>query len=346
MKKIVLFALIPIAIVSAAIMFYLESGRYVTTENAYVRAGMIMISSNVSGEVAEVVVEENDTVKSGDVLFVLEQAPFNLAVAGADATLRDARNTISILKAGLARQQTELLSVNEVLTYEEAELQRLRGLEKRDVVSQVSIDSQNHTVRVARNRVQSVQADIQKAFAELGGDPDEDINNYPQVLKAVVTYEKTLLDRQYSTIRAKVDGVVARIELHPGEYIRAGASVFSIVETDNIWIEANLKETQLSDIRIGLKANLIVDAFPDKKIEASVSSMSPASGSEYAILPPQNATGNWVKITQRVPVRLELIEQNNSLQLRSGMSVKVSIDTQKERTLNSLISKLMGKLTS
>jgi membrane fusion protein (multidrug efflux system) len=338
MKALLLYVIVPLSVVVGVVAVYLSGGRYVSTDNAYVRSGMVMVSANVSGEVHRVLVRENQPVQLGDVLFALDPRPFDLAVEGASAELDDARNRVHVLRASLDRQRTELARAQELESYEDQELQRLRTLSQRDAVSQVKLNAQMHLLEIARNGVAAAQSDIAQALAELAGEPTQATDEFPLVRKALVVLNEAELNRTYATVRSRVSGVVARIDLHPGEYVRAGSSVFSIVESGNVWIEANLKETQLTHIVKGQKATLTLDAYPDHPMVAVVSGLSPASGSEYAVLPPQNATGNWVKVTQRVPVRLKIEQSGQMPQLRAGMTATVEIDTRMERTLLSLVS--------
>lgn len=329
---------VPVVLVIIFVVSYLSGGRYISTENAYVRSGLVMVSANVSGEVQHVDVVENQVVKEGDFLFSLDLTPFDLAVESAETALVEARNEIAIRRAALERVQTELEAAQEVEVYEGQELKRLEGLIASNAVSRARLAAQAHALEVARNNRASVEADIHTAEAELGGPPDQPTDTYPKVRSALVTHEQAKLNRKYASVQSRVSGIVARIDLHPGEYVREGAPVFSIVETGRVWIEANLKETQVTNVKVGQSATLIVDAYPGQEIEAIVTGLSPAAGSEYAILPPQNATGNWVKVNQRIPVRLEILGQPEGPVLRSGMTVEVTIDTEVRRGVGDLIA--------
>ena len=343
MKSLLLYVIVPLLVLAIAGWVYLSGGRYITTENAYVRAGIIMVSANVSGEVQQVMVAENEAVIAGDILFTLDPQPFDLAVNGALAELEDAKSQITILRAQLKRRHTQRTTAEEIVTYEIREMHRLDALSKRNAISLAELNAQAHRLAVARNSVAEVDTEIGQALAELAGNPGQPIEDFPVVRQATAALNEALLNRQYATVRARVNGVVARIDLHPGEYVRAGSSIFSMVETGRVWIEANLKETQLTHISTGQTAILYLDSYPDIAINATVSSISPASGSEYAVLPPQNATGNWVKVTQRIPVRLEIGTNEALPELRAGMSTKVVIDTHRERSLSDVLSWISDK---
>jgi len=337
-ERTLIICLLPLLALILIGGLYLSGGRYVSTENAYVRAGMVMVSANVSGEVAAVMVDENDVVHEGDVLFRLDMEPFDLAVDSAQAALVDARNEIEILRASLERQRRAFAAAAEVEDYETKELARMAKLIKTNAISQARLEAQEHALKVARNQRATADADIKKVMAQLGGGEDQDIDSYPRVQRATAALKQAKLGCHYATVRARVDGIVARIDLHPGEYVRAGNAIFSIVETSNVWIEVNLKETQLTNVREGQRAEIVADAYPGQRITAVVSGVSPASGSEYAILPPQNATGNWVKVVRRIPVRLEIEADQDLPPLRSGMSVAAKIDTEETRTIGGLLA--------
>lgn len=338
LRRTVILFVAPVLVIAAFIAIFLSGGRFVKTENAYVQSGMVMVSSNVSGEVATVSVIENQPVTSGDPLFSLDPAPFDLEVLAASAALADARNKATTEIAMLHRVETELKSALDTEAYEKTEVERLLGLISSNAVSKAKLAEQQHALEVARNRIATVEADIQRVRAALGGKPDQPLDALPKVRRALVAVEKARLDRRYADVKSAVSGIVARIDLHPGEYVDRGAAVFSIVENNTIWVEANLKETQLTNVRTGQSATVTLDAWPDRELAAIITGVSPATGSEYAILPPQNATGNWVKVNQRVPVRLEIVGEEGVPPLRAGMTATVTIDTGHRRQVSDLFS--------
>lgn len=321
----------PILATIVGLYFYAVGGRYVSTDNAYVRAGLVSIASNVEGQAVDVRVRANQAVKKGDILFVIDPEPFDLALGEAEAVLADTRLQVEALRAELKRKQAGLNTAEEDAAYQKTEFARHEQLVKTNTVSRARYDEVRHRYSEARSELATIRQDIAKTLAELGGDPNIDTAAHPRVLRASSTRDKAALDLRNTQVRALVDGIVARIDLQPGEYVQAGAPVFAMMATNAIWVEANLKETELTHIKPGQKVALVVDTYPDVELDAVVSGISPAAGSEYAVLPPQNATGNWVKITQRVPVRIELAEGERAPPLRSGMSVHVSIDTGRNR---------------
>lgn len=336
-RTLILF-LLPVVVIVAFIGAFLTGGRYIESENAYVKSGLVMVSANVPGEVSSVNVSENQRVKPGDLLFSLDPVPFDLEVIGAKAALADARNEVTTQLATLRRVKTELKSAHELEAYERHELERLVGLVSSNAVSKARVAAQRHAHDVAVNTITIVEADIDRVRAALGGNPDTPIDDLPKIQRALIALEKARLDRRYADVRSGVSGIVAHIDLHPGEYVKTGAAVFSIVETSSMWVEVNLKETRMTHVVTGQSATIVIDAFPDVELEARIIGISPATGSEYAILPPQNATGNWVKVNQRIPVRLEFLPREGLPDLRAGMTATVTIDTGHKREVSDLFA--------
>jgi len=336
-KTIAAFIIVPALIGGAVLTAYLSGGRFVTTENAYVQTGIATIAARTSGQVSEVRVQENQRVNKGDMLFSLDVESFDLAIAQAEVQLSEAHIEVAILKAALARQTVQLKAALENRLYAEGELARFDGLDAGEVVSGEKIAALKHALDLARHQVVGAKADIESARAELGGDPAQNPDDFPSVQQAKIALATARLDREYTHTQSGVVGIVAKINMHVGEYVQKGQPLFSIVKNDDVWVEANLKETQLTHIKVGQAATIEIDAYPGQQMRAKVISVAPASGAEYSILPPQNATGNWVKITQRIPVRLKIISTGNMPTLRAGMSAEISIDTGIVRTLDDLI---------
>jgi len=335
-KKAFLFVFVPMGIGIVALTVYLSGGRFIISDNAYVRSGIAMVSAANAGYVHKVLVVENQQVNVGEVLFVLEVEPFDLAINQAMAMLEDARLEVKILKADYQGQQTRLTAAIEDQSYAEREFKRVQKLTSHSAVSEEKVATRLHEKNMANNRVVEVEADIVAALTKLGGKPNLKIDQYPKVKNASGELARTQLDRRRAEVKAGISGIVAKINLYPGEFVQKGQPVFSLVHSENLWVEANLKETQVTHLRVGQKASFEIDAFPGTKFTGVVESIAPASGAEFAILPPQNATGNWVKITQRIPVRLRI--DKNSQHLRSGMSLTVNIDTQLKRSLKDLVN--------
>jgi membrane fusion protein (multidrug efflux system) len=340
MKRVALFAGFPLLVVLTALSFYLSGGRYISTENAYIRTGIAMISAGTSGQVMNVLVQENQQVQAGDLLFVLDLEPFDIAVDRATAILDDTRSEVALLKSVYLRQQVRLAAATEDKAYAQQELDRVEELAQYNTVSLEKLAARRHTLNVADNAVLAAEAEVATALAQLEGDPAQAIDEYPRVRRAQGELSQAKLERRRASVRAGISGTIAKLELHPGEFVTRGQPIFSLVQNDRVWIEANLKETQLTKLKIGQTASFEVDAYPGVTLASKVSSIAPASGAEFAILPAQNATGNWVKITQRVPVRMQVTSNQDLPDLRAGMSVSVAIDTGTSRSLKSLLRSL------
>ncbi len=327
--RIALLVLGPLVALVVAGYLYASGGRYVTTDNAYVRAGMVSVAANVSGEIIQIMIRENQAVKTGDVLFQIDPEPFEIAVAEAEAELAETGLEVESLKARLDMKRSELASASSDVEYQQSEFARYSRLAKSNTISKAKLEEVEHRLTEARNRAATARRDIDTVIAELGAGPDK----HPKVLKARTRLEEAKRNLRNTTVRTRVNGIVAKTGLQPGEYVTAGQTMFALMATDSMWIEANIKETDLTHVRPGQKATLVIDTYPDRELQAVVSGISPAAGSEYSVLPAQNATGNWVKITQRVPVRLELTGDTHGVPLRAGMSANVSIDTGRKRGL-------------
>jgi membrane fusion protein (multidrug efflux system) len=329
----------PVAISLAGLYFYVGSGRYVTTENAYVKADLIIVAPEVSGRVTEVLVADNQTVAPGDILFRINADRFETAMARWSAKLAAARQKVAALKARHRTRKAELAAAIADAEFEREELFRSERLRKNGTISEFRLLEAQRTADRAGRQVSVLRELIAEGLVELGGDPEMPTDQHPDVLEAMADLHQAELDYESAVVRSPAHAVTANVRLQAGEYVEAGDPVLSLVGTDAIWVIANLKETDLTHLEIGQVAELEVDAYPGVTWEAELTSLSPATGAEYALLPPQNASGNWVKVVQRVPVRLDIRAVDGAPELRAGMSVAVSIDTRYERPLPDVLSK-------
>jgi membrane fusion protein (multidrug efflux system) len=322
-----LMLLAPVLVVIGA-YFYFTSGRYQSTDDAYTQAATVSISANVSGRVVEVDVHDNEVVQRGAVLFRLDDAPFRIAVNNARAHLAAARLQVQSLKSVYRQRQAEMRAARDSDAYARQQLDRQRRLLASGIASQAQFDQASHAHDAALQQVASAQQQIGVALADLDGDPDIALERHPLVQEAQAALDRAQLDLSYTTILAPAKGIVAKVEqLQPGDHIAASAPVFALVSTDNVWIEANFKEVQLARMRPGQAATVTIDRYPGRRFAAQVMSLSPSTGSQFSLLPPENATGNWVKVVQRVPVRLQLVDVNPEFLLQTGLSVDVKVDT-------------------
>lgn len=316
--------------VVAAGSFYVwwTGGRYMSTDDAYVQIARATIASNVAGQVAEVAVHDNQPVRKGDLLFRLDDAPYRVAVEAAQARLDAARLQIVAGKAAYRQQLASLRAAQDTVAYQQREYARQQNLLGSGISSQAQADQTRHALDAARQQLAAAQQQADSVLAMLGGKADIDVDRHPTVQQAKAELDRAQLNLDYTRITAPDDGVVTRVEqLQVGDHINAASPVFALLSVQDLWIEANFKESQLTHMRPGQAATIRVDTYPDHDFKAHVASIAPGTGSQFSALPPENATGNWVKVVQRLPVRLELDEHDAALPLHAGLSATVSVDT-------------------
>jgi membrane fusion protein, multidrug efflux system len=328
----------PLALLVGIGVVYLNGGRYAGTDNAYVHTHKVSVSADISGRVVDLKVHENESVKAGDVLFQLDPEPLQIAVDRAHANLDDTRNQILGLKAAYHQRQEDLKAAQSNVDFAQRELGRREKLVSGKIISQSDYDEARNRYDVAVNQAASIRQDMARIISQLGGDPDIDPDVHPNYRAALAALAQAELDQRRGTVRASTDGVVAQVDqLRPGDYINAGAPVFSIISQKDAWIEANLKETDLTFVKPGQTAEVSIDTYPGRTFTAVVDSIGMATGAEFSVLPAQNASGNWVKVVQRIPVRLHVTDQPADTTLRAGMSAVVDIDTAHRRGLFTLL---------
>lgn len=324
----------PVVAVVLAAYFYVTGGRYEKTEDAYVMTARTAISANVPGRVVELAVHDNQSVRRGDLLYRLDDAPFRIYVEEAEAQLDTATLQIESLKATYSQRQGDIVSAQETLAFQQSELERQKRLIASGISSQAQVDRATHSLDEARARLASVQHEITGVIAQLGGNPQIEPAKHPTVLQAQAALDRARLNLSYTTITAPSDGVVTRVEqLQIGSYVAASTPVFALVSTGEVWLEANFKEDQLGHLRPGQTARIRIDSYPGKTFKGRVVSVSPGTGSQFSMLPAENATGNWVKVVQRLPVRVELENLNSTYPLHAGLSATVDVDTRYQRHL-------------
>jgi membrane fusion protein (multidrug efflux system) len=316
------------AVAIATLYFWLTGGRYMSTDDAYVQAARASISSNVSGKVVAIAVVDNQRVKRGDLLFQLDDQPYRIAVAAARAKLGTVQLQVGVDKATYRQRLAALAAAKDTLDYQQKEYERRQKLRADGVVTQAQFDQAKHAFEEARQQMEAAQHQVDSALAALGGDPNIDPARHPAVQATQAELDRAELNLSYTRITAPDDGIVTKVEqLHAGDYVEAANPVFALISTHDVWVEANFKEDQLTHMRIDQPATVDIDTYPGQTFKARVASIAPGTGSQFSALPPENATGNWVKVVQRVPVRLEFSGNNPDVPLHSGLSADVSVDT-------------------
>ncbi len=328
----------PVLVLAGALFVYATGGRYISTDDAYVHAGKLTVATDVSGIVANVAVKESQQVDKGQVLFTLDQEPFQIALAGAQANLGTVRNQLTTLQATYRQKQAQIEQAKTDVAFYETTFQRQQDLLKRGVASQAAYDQARRDLDSARQKVTMAQSDAQATLAQLGGNADAPIEDNANYLAAKAQVDKAQRDLRRTTVLAPIPGIVTNVDaLQVGEYLPAAQAAFSLVSSADVWIEANPKESDLTYLKPGAPAVVTIDAYPGREWQATVTSLRPATGTEFSVLPAQNATGNWVKVVQRVPIRLAVQMPADAPPLRTGMSATVEIDTGHRRALGDLL---------
>ena len=318
----------PLLLLAIAGFLYFKNLNRVSTDDAYVVAARTDISTNVAGRVVEVLVKDNQFVQAGEILFKLDERDFALNVADARARLASAKLQVSSLKASYRQHQADVMAAKETLAYQENELDRQKRLVAQGVSSRAQLDQARHACIQAAQKLQGTQQELESVLAALNHHPDQDIDNHPAVRQAYAVLERALLNLSYTVVKAPQAGIVAKVEqLQVGDYVKAATPLFALVSRQNLWIEANFKETDLAHLHPGQPGTVEIDAFPGRVLHGHVQSLSPGTGSSFSLLPPENATGNWVKVVQRLPVRISIENADSDQPLQAGLSAIVVVDT-------------------
>jgi membrane fusion protein, multidrug efflux system len=329
---LVLLVIVPLLAGLVGLGIYLKGGRYVATDDAYLKADIVPVSTEVSGVVQEVLVKENQGVKVGQALFRLDAEPFRVAVAKAEARLGQVRTDLEALKASYLEKQAEIAVARTNHAYAVKEQRRVSDLAPKSFVSASKLDEVKHSTEVTAQQIVALQQDLQRIARSLGGGIDVPLDKHPDYQAALAELDQARLDLRHTEIRASLPGSVSKLP-EPGQYIKAGNTAMVLVANEHMWVEANFSETDLTYVRPGQPVKLRIDTYPDKQWAGVVDSLSPATGAEFAVIPAQNAIGNWVKIVQRVPVRIRLEADAQLPVLRAGLSSWVEIDTGHHRRL-------------
>jgi len=337
-RRFLLLVVLPLAAAIGGLVFYLNGGRYVTTDDAYVGAQKVLITPDISGKIDKVVVREGQRVNEGDVLFTIDREPFQLAVDQARAQLAQAQTTYDNLIANVKIYGQMLDLAQQGVDLKQRDVDRKQALVNQKVGSQLDLDNSANGLVTAGAQMQFVKQQLSNAKAQLLGNPDLPLEQFPPYAQAKAQLGMAERNLDHTVLRAPMAGVATQVEqIQLGRFVTAGTPVFSVIDIANPWVDANPKESDFTYVGVGQPATLEVDAFPDHVFKGHVGSLSPGTGAQFAILPPQNATGNFVKVVQRVPVRIYFDTDDPMVKkLKAGMSVYATIDTGHKRSLASL----------
>jgi membrane fusion protein, multidrug efflux system len=335
-RPILMLGGIAVVVVGAG-YYWLTGGRVVSIDDAYVRAAKEVIATDVSGIVASVPVHEGQRVKTGDVLLRLDRRPFEIALAGATANLNGMVSTLNAMKLDYKRLLREVDVKQAQLESDQASFERYAGLIKSGGVTRADYDNVRYLVMANKQAVEALKVTAAVQLARLGGDPEVDVRTMSDYLQAQARVDEAKRQLDHTVIYAPFSGTATQVEtVQPGMYLAAATAAFGLVSTDNVWVEANPKETELTHVKPGDHVDVTVDMYPGQTWKAEVESIAPNSGSEFSVLPAQNTSGNWVKVVQRIPVRIKVEHKDGDPELRAGMSVIADIDTGHRRSWHDL----------
>jgi membrane fusion protein (multidrug efflux system) len=330
--RMILLIALPAFLVVAGGIFYLMGGRYISTDNAYVGAQKVLITPEISGTVVDVRVHEGQHVKQGDELFALDAHPYENVVAQAQAKLADARISYDNLKTNLTSLNQLVDLAEKSVALKQKDVERKSKLVQTQAGSQADVDKSASDMVAAQLQLRYARQQRDNTLNQLKGDPNLVLEQFPAYQEAEAALSHAQRDLRNTVLRAPISGTATQVDnIQLGRFVSAGSPVFSVIDDSAPWVDANPKETDITYLRIGQKATIDVDSFPDRTFHGTVQSVSPGTGAQFSILPPQNASGNWVKVVQRVPVRVVFDKDQDLSLLRAGMSANVEIDTHHSR---------------
>jgi membrane fusion protein, multidrug efflux system len=335
--RLILLVLVPALALVAALVFYLTGGRTISTDNAYVGAQKVLITPDISGKVSHVRVREGQRVVAGDDLFEIDPVPFRLAQQGAESKLESIRTQFANLKTNYQSLSRLVTFGQEGVDLKQRDVDRKTALAASRAGSQIDLDTAKSALLTAELELQLGQQQLSSTLNQLLGNPDLPIESFPPYQQAKAVLDQAQRDLDHTVVKAPIAGIATQVDnIQLGRYVMAGTPVFSVIDDGAPWVDANPKETDITWLRPGQKVDVEVDSFPGHTFHGTVASVSPGTGAQFAILPPQNANGNWVKVVQRVPVRIVFDAGQDLALLRAGMSVTVDIDTGRRRSLAAL----------
>ena len=317
--------------------YWLTGGRYISIDNAYIRAAKEVIATDVSGIVLEVPVKEGQRVAKGDILLRLDPRQFEIAVSAAKANLGGTVSSLNAMKLEYNRMLRDVDVKQAQVASDQASFDRFAALVKSGGVTRAEYDNARYQLAANLQSVEALKVAAAVHLARLGGDPEVDVRRMSDYLQAQARLDEVQRQLDHTVIHAPFSGVATQVyTVQPGMYLAASTAAFGLISTERVWVEANPKETELTHVKVGDPVHLTVDTYPGRSWKAVVQSIAPNSGSEFSILPAQNTSGNWVKVVQRIPVRVQIERKEGDPELRAGMSVEVEIDTGHRRSLHDL----------
>src|ERR1700731_2208153 len=338
LRRPLLFALLPVVLVVGG-YFYVTGGAVMSTDNAYVQADMVGLSTDVAGIVTQVLVHDNQKVAKGDILFKLDPLQFQLALDRAEAQIGNTRNDLVALQESYRNMQAQVEQAQKDVDFNMVNFKRQEQLLANNFTPKATFDAARNTLQGSQQKLASLQQQQAGIAASLNGDPDAPIETHPRYKDAVAARDEAARQLAHPTVRAPFAGIVTNVpSLQPGQYLAAAAMAFNIVSTDHVWVQASPKETELTYVKPGQEVTVDVDTYPGERWAGTVDSISPASASSFSLLPAENTSGNWVKVVQRIPMRVSVVNAPGKPQLRVGMSVELSVKTAHERGLPSFLT--------
>lgn len=334
----VLLLVVPVIAVAAGLAVYLHGGRYISTDNAYVAAQKVLVTPQISGTVNDIKVAEGQSLKAGDVLFSIDPKPYEIALAEAKAALTRAETDFGALKSQYQGFAPQIEVAQKTVALRQAEVDRKSKLLASKVVARADIEQDQVNLELARANLAALEQGQRQALSQLGGTADATLEAYGPWLAARAAVERAQWNLDQTVLKAPLDGVATQVSnIQLGRFLAAGSPVFAIVSDQDVWVDANPKETDITYLKPEQEVTVTVDAFPGERLHGHVASISPGTGAQFSLIPAQNASGNWVKVVQRVPVRVSLDAGQDLTKLRAGMSVNVDIDTHRTRSLAGLL---------
>jgi membrane fusion protein, multidrug efflux system len=346
-RRFFLLVVLPLATVALGLVWWLSGGRYVSTDNAYVGADKALITPYVTGPIIAVHVVEGQKVKVGDPLFDIDPAPYRTALAVAQGRLAAAKVAFANLKSSYLSNQDQIMMGEEAVQLRQSDFDRKQALMTTHAGTRVESENAAAALVQAKQILEFVRQQQDTAKVKLGGGPDATIEAFPDYMQAKAAVDDAERNLGYASVKAPIAGVATQVnQIELGRVAPAGQPVFAVVADTGLWVDANPKESDLTHVTAGLPATVTVDTFPNREWRGKICSIAPGTGAQFAILPPQNASGNWVKVVQRVPLRFCFDPDQDMTGLRAGLSTYVSIDTGRTRTLRGLKDDLVGWFAS